>query len=89
MKLDHNQWFYHKDKEPRLFLEGEILPDGWVDTPAKFDQEEEEPKKIDEMTKKELESYAKAFGIDLDRRKSKANMLKDFEDELNDSPEFD
>jgi hypothetical protein len=29
------------------------------------------------MTKEELEAYGRSVGVELDRRKSKANMLKD------------
>jgi hypothetical protein len=32
-----------------------------------------------EMDKQELEAYGRTLGIELDRRKSKANMLKDLE----------
>jgi hypothetical protein len=35
---------------------------------------------LEDMTKNELEMYAKeVFGVDLDRRKSKANLIKEIE----------
>ena len=39
---------------------------------------------FDAMTKKELEVYARDFNIELDRRMSKKNMLKDFNEQLGD-----
>lgn len=37
---------------------------------------------FDEMTKSELESYGRKIGVELDRRKTKANMIKDIEEWL-------
>lgn len=34
------------------------------------------------LVKKELDSYAKTFGVDLDRRKSKASMIETFKSEM-------
>jgi excinuclease UvrABC nuclease subunit len=33
-------------------------------------------------TKQELETYAKTFGIDLDRRRTKENMIRDFLEQI-------
>ena len=57
---------------------------------SKKKDEEETPekifeKRIESMTKIELEEYARTLGIELDRRNTKENMLKDLEDKLNDS----
>jgi len=35
-----------------------------------------------DMTKKELEEYGRTVGIDLDRRRSKENMIQELEDYL-------
>jgi len=37
-----------------------------------------EKKKLNKMTKVELEGYARGEGIELDRRKTKANMIEDY-----------
>jgi hypothetical protein len=42
----------------------------------------EERKPLIDMTKKELEVYARTLGVELDRRKTKANMMKELEEML-------
>jgi hypothetical protein len=81
MKATERCWRYHPNHEARIFDEGQEIPAGWVDTPDKFGQE---AKSINEMSKEELEIHARTFGVELDRRKSKLNMLKDFEDAIDD-----
>ena len=39
-------------------------------------------KPIDDMTKSEVEEYGRELGVELDKRKTKANMLKDLEEWL-------
>ena len=86
-----NSWVYHPDHEPELVTDEEALEmyqTGWFDTPADFPKEgdtdhgEENSSYRDFtiFTKLELEKYAlDAFSVDLDRRKSKANLIKDIE----------
>lgn len=70
--------------------EWSMVKRGWYQHPeearmaweAGGQEEEPEKKSIHGMTKKELEEYARQFGIELDRRKSKNNMMKDLEDFL-------
>lgn len=51
---------------------------------AKVDAElNQQPVDISKMTKVELEEYARGFGVELDRRKTKAHMIADFEKHLN------
>lgn len=81
---------YHPDKEPKYVWNDEAedyYASGWVDTPDKFPKDEQEANTVldlMDMSKSELEEYAREFGIELDRRKTKANMLNDFEEALND-----
>ncbi|MBB4407093.1 MULTISPECIES: hypothetical protein [Rhizobium/Agrobacterium group] len=42
MKAEHPTWMY-SDNGPRLFQEGEDIPDGFVDSPAKLDGPTGEP----------------------------------------------
>lgn len=71
----------------------ELLKSGWYDSPAKFPQKgENDHGELDDLkdaTKEQLERYAKeVFGVDLDRRKTKANLLKEI-GELHDSRKTD
>lgn len=73
--------------------QSELSSKGWSPHPedarlvyANAKKEEPEPKEERKsllvMTKKELEVYARTLGVELDRRKSKANMLKELEEML-------
>lgn len=58
---------------------------GWVEIDINVEiakKSKPKGKTIDEMDKEELEIYARSFGVELDRRKSKVNMLADFEDAM-------
>lgn len=76
MKQDFPKWIY-QGEDARVIDEGPI-PEGWGEEPgADVDS-------VENMNKEELEIHARQFGIELDRRKSRKNMLKDFERELDD-----
>lgn len=47
--------------------------------PAEDDPSPNEAPDLEAMTKEELEAHAREQGVELDRRKSKANMLADFQ----------
>lgn len=55
---------------------------GWVECDIYKEIKPAKQKSIADMTKEELEAFARGKGVELDRRKSKANMLKDFEEAL-------
>lgn len=74
--MDYPKWIYHPAEEAKIIESGPI-PKGWYEEPVKR-------KSVDEMSKEELDLFAKEMGIELDRRKSKANMLKDFEELIDD-----
>lgn len=47
--------------------------DEWAgNKPSKLDSDE-----LMQMTKKEIEEYGRGIGVELDRRKTKVNMIKD------------
>lgn len=49
------------------------------------DEQKPAPKTAEElmsMTKVEIEEYAREYGIELDRRKTKKNMVADFQDRV-------
>jgi len=65
-------WMYRRGAfgrtESKLFPDESLIPDGWVDSPAKLVKKGDD---LSGMDKKDLETYAKReFGVDLDRRKS-------------------
>ena len=73
--------------------QSELAGEGWSPHPedarlaygnAKKEKPEakEERKPVLDMTKAELEVYARTLGVELDRRKTKANMLKELEEML-------
>jgi hypothetical protein len=65
--------------------EWDFVKRGWFPHPEEARQagvQKEEKKPVADMTKKELEEYARTLGFELDRRKSKDNMLADLEDML-------
>jgi hypothetical protein len=61
-------WFPHPEEARQAFVPGEEKP--------------EEKKALADMNKEEIEVYARQFGVELDRRKSRKNMLNDLEDAL-------
>ena len=74
---------YYKKIGKSLVSHEEVLKPNLVEKGKKANatkKEEDKPKEkpIEEMTKKQLEKYAREKGIDLDRRKSLENMIKDF-----------
>jgi hypothetical protein len=64
-------WRYHKDHEPRIFDTPEAIEaaeaDGWVDSPAKLEGDQGEPKAKhwSQMNKAELVAFCAAAGIAL------------------------
>jgi len=79
------QWLYKDSIENgvKVLLEdvAEYKKDGWVD-PADLGKEvvaevaDEEVSELEDMSKSDLEEYAKVmFSVDIDRRKSKANLI--------------
>lgn len=80
-------WRYHPDHEAEIFDDSELEElekQGWVDTPDKFPKEDITD--LTQYTKNQLERYAlEAFGVDLDKRKNKTNMILDIEALQNDS----
>ncbi len=54
----------------------------YANTKEEEPEAKEERKSLLDMSKKELEVYARTLGVELDRRKSKANMLKELEEML-------
>lgn len=84
--LSGDTWLYHPEHEPVLVTweeAEELKKQGWVDTPAKFKNKENTDSaaiptpSFEDMTKVEIDEYGKEVGIELDRRKTKANMIKD------------
>lgn len=57
---------------------------GWFicDIEEETKKTERQKNDVSQMTKKELEIYARTFGIELDRRKGLRKMLADFEEAL-------
>ena len=56
--------------EPELPVPSNTTLDSAKDTPIDYEA----------MTKRQLEAYGRTIGIELDRRKTKANMIKDLND---------
>lgn len=78
--MSYPKWFYHPTKGAELGNSAEgpkRYKSGWCDTPDDFPPESS-IKDLSNMDKSELEAYAKEkYGVDLDRRKSVANMKKE------------
>lgn len=86
---DHDQWLYHKEKKPRLFLAGEEITEGWYDSPmfetavpmwggTVGDDAPEDPEKpLYHMNKAELLAHAEILGVeDLDESMTKNEIKK-------------
>lgn len=58
MKNDHRQWLYSKEcPEGRIFEEGEEVPEGFFDTPAKInDVEVKKPGRPKKVAPKDVKS---------------------------------
>lgn len=77
-------WVYHPEEKAKIVWDDEakeLHKQGWFDSPAKFPQKgDKDQGDLSQFTKIQLERYAReVFGHELDRRKSKANLLKEIE----------
>ena len=61
--LDHRQWFYHPELGGEIFEIGDIVPDGWYDSPADFPENNNLPNTLNE-----LKALGKSGVIELARR---------------------
>ena len=75
-RINRNKWFLEAS-ETEQQVEAAITQ-GKIEA-AMIDQVEADPSK---MTKIALEEYGRELGVELDRRKTKANMIIDLEDYL-------
>lgn len=77
------KWLYKDTLESGVMVLLEEVDDyyaeGYVDTPDDYNKVvDEDESDLESMSKDDLELYAKeVFNVDLDKRKSKANLIKE------------
>ena len=80
-------WLYHKDFDAKIFDDSEVEElekNGWVDTPDKLT--ETHPGDMSEFSRDQLIKLAlDGFGVNLDSRKTDANLVKEVEALFDDS----